>query len=129
MKFFFSLCAVIVLSIVIGMTYLDTSSPEFNSATAEFKQWVQKTFELPLTDNHSFSGNSIESSNDLLVPTAGSHEAENAAAAANGRPTSTERSENSHSPRKKKKTISKLASQLSVGAETDLQKLEPFTIG
>ena len=122
MKFLRSLCAVIAFSIVVGMSYLDTSSLEFDSATAEFKQWFQETFELPHAENHSLSGSSTESSNDLLIPTASNHEAENATNVAPGRTTSTEGSENSHSPKKKKKTISKLAAQLKVGAETDLQK-------
>lgn len=125
MKFLFSLCAVIVLSIVVGMSYLDTSSPEFDSATAEFKQWVQETFELPNTESHNLSGiaeNSIESSNDLHIPTVGSHKANDVTVTSSGRMTSTERSESSQSPKKKEKTISKLAAELSIGAETDLQK-------
>ena len=125
MKFFFRFCAVIALSIVIGMAFLvDTSSPEFEAKKSEFISWVQETFKLPSTENHDPSWvpeKSMESSNDLLPTSVGSNEQGNATVTSSRRTTS-EKSENIQSPKKKKKTISKLAAQLSIGAETDLQK-------
>jgi transglutaminase-like putative cysteine protease len=126
MKFFFRFCAVIALSIVIVMAFLvDTSSPEFEATKSEFISWVQETFKLPSTENHDPSRvpeKSMESSNDLLPTSVGSNEQDNATVTSSRRTTSTEKSENIQSPKKKEKTISKLAAQLSIGAETDLQK-------